>query len=223
MAWGDGYWEKVCNDPANKSLFPDMARGLSFYAYYSDPKHNTEAFGWHQIGRCLSWAGQLYSFVGKTGAAAYDELKDDGKGNITHDTTSAAYYQTLKPKLAAGAAIMLSTRLTGGHIILLVGVDDDGITVNDPYGTKLGGPASTNAGYILNGHAAKTADITDNGKNIAVRFKHNPKLLGIAGDETARKTPQLDWGERNFFTFDEVDTYDIGKWNSVLDKAPAAG
>jgi hypothetical protein len=43
------------------------------------------------------------------------------------------YHDEVMPHLLGGAAVMLSTRLTGGHIVALVDVVSEGLVINDPY------------------------------------------------------------------------------------------
>jgi len=215
IAWGNAYWAEVC--PAHPELFPKMDTNVTFYQWYSDPGRT--GYGWHQIGQCLNWVGKLYSFVGAGGG--YDEKKADSAGVDGVDPTTQKYYlETLKPKLDGGAAIMISTAMSGGHIVSLIGIEPDGIRINDPYGVKIGGPAGDSSGYVRNAETSpqsKAQHFVTYADNIPRRFSHHPALLEIANDTTRRAQPQPNWGENNFYSYDEVRFWDMGKWNSVLE------
>ena len=128
------------------------------------------------------------------------------------------YFEKIVPALKEGAEVMLSNKLTsGGHIAFLVSVRDEGIVINDPYGIMV-----KDHKYIRNAEQvteAKKATITSNQSIVDTRLKLNSglkakimQLLESGGTFPANS------GEKNFYTWDEVKTYQIGKWCNVAYK-----
>lgn len=199
QALGDEYWEKVSTDK--------QTRGAFWKGFYEQWQGGDK--GWHQIPNCLLFIGRQYvDFVGGGKRASKE----------TEATTSPEYFQTkLKPELAAGGAVMLSTDLSGqGHIVLLVGVEEDGVRINDPYGMNAGSQSKYVRNNIKPEHPKYFEDFA---AQIATRLKFNPDLQSIVADEGHRAERVLaNWGENNFFTWNEVTALNIGKWNTVLMK-----
>jgi len=113
----------------------------------------------------------------------------------------------LKAELAKGTALRSSTKLThGGHIVAIIGYKDDGLVINDPYGARFAN------GYVKNGDSASNAKTNFNESLAATRFKHNSAMVASIKDAISRgaKLPS-NVGEKNFYTWAEVDTYDIGR------------
>src|SRR3954454_22128449 len=99
---------------------------------------------------------------------------------------------------------------------MLAGVEQDGIRINAPYGMRL------DAGYVKNASddtASSTSLIKNERETVSRRLKHAPEQLAISADEEKLKEPVPNWGENNFYTWDEVLKWSIGKWNSILEKA----
>lgn len=192
---GDDYWKKVSEDKKNQ---PPFWKG--FYAQFKGG-----AYGWHQLALCLNYIGAQYTgFIG--GVTHYEKA----------DATTEKYYKdSLKPELEKGSAIMLSTLLTGGHIVLLAGVENDGIRINDPYGMNMG----VKSKYIANGSKPYVSYFEQYKDDIAERVKHNSALQVIVADKDKReKEIQNNWGENNFYPWQKVAALSIGKWNNVLQK-----
>ncbi len=160
------------------------------------------------------WAVALASVAREFSSLVGDTRFDlDGKNK---DLLSKDYIQkTLKPAQEKGAAIMLSTLLTGGHIVLLAQVLDDGILINDPYGMLV----NKRGDYVRNGSATKPATkrFTKDAAKIEHRLSHNQDLWTKLQDkEKLEASLPQNLGERNFYDWDEVKAYSIGKWNNVL-------
>jgi cytochrome c-type biogenesis protein CcmH/NrfF len=128
------------------------------------------------------------------------------------------YFEKIVPALKEGAEVMVSNKLTsGGHIAFLVSVRDEGIVINDPYGIMV-----KDHKYIRNAEQiteAKKTTITSNQSIVDTRLKLNSgmktkimQLLQTGGTFPANS------GEKNFYTWDEVKTYQIGKWCNVAYK-----
>jgi hypothetical protein len=124
------------------------------------------------------------------------------------------YEEEVEPYLNSGS-VMLSTKLTGGHIVLLVDVVNGGIVINDPYGVRV------DAGYIKNGDSVsrRKGRIEAATDELNVRFTHNEagkeRLMGSLSDTTL---PQ-DIGEFNYYTWAQVNKWAMGKWVSCLTNA----
>jgi hypothetical protein len=99
----------------------------------------------------------------------------------------------------------------------LKSIEDDGLIVHDPYGIRMP------AGYVANGVNVNTrkARITANNTVFERRTKHNTTLRDTINQVISEGTTTNfggNLGESNFFSWAEVDQYDIGKWINVLSK-----
>ena len=128
------------------------------------------------------------------------------------------YFEKIVPALKEGAEVMVSNKLTsGGHIAFLVSVRDEGIVINDPYGIMV-----KDHKYIRNAEQiteTKKTTITSNQSIVDTRLKLNSgmktkimQLLQSGGNFPSNS------GEKNFYTWEEVKTYQIGKWCNVAYK-----
>jgi hypothetical protein len=128
------------------------------------------------------------------------------------------YFEKIVPALKEGAEVMVSNKLTsGGHIAFLVSVRDEGIVINDPYGIMV-----KDHKYIRNAEQItedKKTTITTNQSIVDTRLKLNSgmktKIMQLL--QSGGKFPSNS-GEKNFYTWDEVKTYQIGKWCNVAYK-----
>ncbi len=146
-------------------------------------------------------------------------LRVDNASKYTNITTKEAYMNQIVPELQKGAEVMVSNHLTsGGHIVFLVAVRDDGIVINDPYGMMV-----TNHGYCRNAEqisSGKKAWFTTYKTIIDTRLKLNSSLKSAILTQVENNgTFPNNTGEKNFYTWDEVATYKIGKWCNVALKA----
>jgi uncharacterized protein YgiM (DUF1202 family) len=185
--------------------------------------HVQNKIPWNQIASALNRVAlEFTAFIAKV---EHNE-PNDGKGNTLDKLTSEEYYRkTLGPVTEnQKAAAMLSTSMTGGHIVMFAQALNDGILINDPYGALLKEAGGSN--YVTNGLDRTTAAArikTAGDGVIKDRLKHNPAALQhvltvIAPDnKTATKVSQS-VGELNFYTWAEVKKFSIGKWNNLLYK-----
>jgi hypothetical protein len=91
----------------------------------------------------------------------------------------------------------VSTNMTGsGHIVVMVDRLSGGIVINDPNGANTGEASS----YVKNGQAQTQDQLVPDH-----RFRFRPDLA-----EVPVGTVRNDWGERLFFTWEEVDAMDVG-------------
>lgn len=91
--------------------------------------------------------------------------------------------------------VAASTKLTGGHVVEVLEVMEEGIRINDPYGAR------RSRGYLKNGESGTAPPIH--------RFKLNPELSAEVKDNKVQ-TKREDWGKDNFYTWTEVEKYQIG-------------
>ncbi|MBE9571710.1 MAG: DUF4157 domain-containing protein, partial [Proteobacteria bacterium] len=167
---------------------------------------------WHQQSLPLNYVAMEFSgIVGKA------EHAEAGPKISLESILSPEYFKsTLHPALKKGAAVMLSTKLTGGHIVLLVDVLDNGVLINDPYGMLL----AKKGNYIKNGSSTKSSrlrQIKKHNEIVKLRLKYNRGLLDkLQEPESLGKTFPNNMGERNFYSWAEVKKYQIGKWNNIL-------
>lgn len=242
---GDGYWET-----ASQSGQPPFWPG--FYQFWKNFRRGDgKPVGWNEISGCLNFTARQYDFVA---GVTFHEAQKDRQGMV-HD--AASYMRsTLKPALANGSTVMVSTRLTGGHIVMLVGVEEDGVRINDPYGMRLEPEVQHlgSTGYVRNGTAPldsvmsqadnrehTNAEVLKAHRDIAIRrARFNPSLQAVIGaavthdprvrderpgnsdvatDSGHASRPINNWGENNFYTWDEVEKYQICSWDSIIDKS----
>ncbi len=94
---------------------------------------------------------------------------------------------------------VVGTNMTGsGHTVVVKGVFGGGVLVQDPYGAYCEGA------HLKNGETGSPPP--------PHRWEFNPKLQAVDPTVEARE----DWGEDNFFTWDEVTALGIGKWVAGL-------
>lgn len=230
-ARGDHYWEQA-SQSGHAPFFP------GFYQHYKNYRgSDDQPIGWNEVAACLLFTAQQYDFV--AGGAEHDEA----------GANPGYMIGTLKPALARGSTVMLGTRLTGGHIVMLVGVEDHGVRINDPYGMRLEPEIQHlgTTGYIRNGtslaertvspadqRTRSNAELLATYRDISLRrASFNAPLKSLVGSALssgdsedaptpsgpgATARPVDNWGENNFYTWDEVAEYQIGRWNNVLDK-----
>jgi hypothetical protein len=134
--------------------------------------------------------------------------------------TQQKYKDKVAPAVEKGAVVLLSTNLTSKcHIAKLNSILDDGLLVDDPYGCLVDGKDA----YLENGMDL-TQDRVDRIKNSAAvldqRLKSNSNLRKKLSDlaEAGQGKVPGDAGKLNFFTWDEVKTYDIGKYVNITYK-----
>jgi hypothetical protein len=188
---GDAFWAKEEHQP--------------YKGWYASAKNN--AMGWHQQSWCRRFVANMYTDI-----VDKDETKHFGEKNSK--ITPATFKEKFGPALEAGGTVELGTKLTSsGHIIMLVGVKDDGILVHDPYGLNCGGAGL----YIRNqqgegkGDNKKRAEFfTKYEDKIKSRLRYNSELLGIAADKDKRTGSVPNWGENNFYTWAEAEALSIG-------------
>jgi Putative peptidoglycan binding domain len=211
----DGDKDKVMATAIN------ILKGLGKKAGASDPLEEVlrqicAAKGWSitSIPNMAQLASLFKDIAGKIqtfGTGAKGALPAFKQGDY-----KTSFETVLKPELEKGAEIIFSTALSGsGHIIFLLAVRSDGILVHDPYGAHVG------EGYVRNGDPiSKGASFKVNPKDTASRFKYNPALkTEIDALIAANKGvfPQK-MGTKNFYSWAEVDKYDIGRWGSIASK-----
>ena len=161
-----------------------------------------------------------WSWVLDKTAELFTDLVDhvDNANKYWEILTKEKYFSEIVPALQEGAEVMLSNKLTsGGHIAFLVSVRDEGIVINDPYGMMV-----TNHQYVRNAEQVsntKKGWFTTYKTIIDTRLKLNAglktRLLELV--ESGGNFPN-NTGEKNFYTWDEVATYKIGKWCNVAFK-----
>ncbi|CAG0933335.1 Peptidoglycan L-alanyl-D-glutamate endopeptidase CwlK [Thermoflexales bacterium] len=185
--------------------------------------HVQNKIPWNQIASAINRVGlEFTTFIAK---AEHNE-PDDGKGNTQEKLTSEEYYRkTLGPITEKEkATAMLSTSMTGGHIVLFAQALSDGILINDPYGALLKEAGASN--YIANGLDKNTAATRIKGAGEQVikdRLKYNKAALNnlmsvIAPDNKAATKVSQNIGELNFYTWNEIKKFTICKWNNILYK-----
>lgn len=181
-----GYWDTKLNEttlPFQKNWIAGVPEGDKY----------------HQAGVCQAHVMPWFSAVKSAVNLSPSEEKKA--------TNQAFFLETIRPRLAT-TVFLLSTKLTKGHFVALVDVLDDGIIINDPAGAH--GPGA-GTDYLYNGEAlgaTRAADATWR-KTLAVRFREQPERLAQLEDPTALRG---DWGERNYFTWAEVEYWNIGKF-----------
>jgi hypothetical protein len=169
------------------------------------------SYGPHQYRSCMQHVAELFTDVVGSSKSLDGGLGSDD--SLSKDPQSF-YEEEVEPYLNSGS-VMLSTKLTGGHIVLLVDVVNGGIVINDPYGVRV------DAGYIKNGDSVsrRKGRIEGATDELNVRFTHNEagkeRLMGSLSETTL---PQ-DIGEFNYYTWAQVNKWAMGKWVSCLTNA----
>jgi hypothetical protein len=139
---------------------------------------------------------------------------------ITGVTTKDGYQTKIAPAVDKGAAVMLSTQLTSkGHIVKLNSIRDDGLVIDDPNGVLV----ESQGAYLQNGGDVTPAVVTrikDNASILDDRLKLHSKLRqelsGLA--EAGKGKIPANAGKLNFYSWDDVKKYSIGKWVNLTHK-----
>ncbi len=169
----------------------------------------------HQYAYCLGEMGRLI-------ICDLEASVGEVKTSNPLDNIKDFYIQDLGCKLEVGEEIILSTNLTGGHIVYLESVTEEGVIIEDPYGLNIGKKSV----YLRNGYDSKhyrmksaLADLSNS--KIDERLKYNPSvkkhLKKIKKDEVGIFSQKL--GEKNFYKWAEVKEFNIGKWYLVLGRS----
>ena len=188
-----GYW----NTKASETKTP-------FYGgWYGDVPTNEAGY------KCFHQAGASFAHV----LTLYEDLVVDARsqspGNDGHAGDLKGWYlETMRPLLDDGETATISTKLSGGHFVVLVAVDDDGIRIHDPYGAKLFGSRGTSKGYLKNNNDAESV-LMDHADTARRRFRANTGLLQHV-DQSFDVKEVIDWGENVFYDWSEVDKFTIG-------------
>ncbi len=129
-------------------------------------------------------------------------------------------------KLSEGS-VLLSTELINDHFVYVLQTVNEGIIINDPLGIKLFEFGyNTKKSYLINGMVINMKiqrNIEVNIKKLEHRLKYNPCLLKHLKkyanfentDQLPRNLPEY-MGERNFFNWEEVYQFQIGKWANIF-------
>jgi len=222
--WGNAEWETCADENADHFW-------NGWHAYWLE-----QGKPWNQVQEALAWvAMEFEEFVGETSGASYGGSSGTtpfDNSRTEEELYSADYYlNELAPLMKQGSAIMLGTRLTPGHVVALKGIRTDGILANDPNGINIGSQGR----YVLNGELiTKHVPLAMGDRHSVVksRLTYNQDILGelmmhMADIETTRlwegdkAVKDIDTacshelGEDNFYTWDEVKRFSIGKWNMV--------
>ena len=234
--WRDDDWQRCARD--NPDFF--------FAGWYEQAVAMDE--GWHQILESMTWVmHELSAVVGDTKMNTHGGALVTDEADYSHDlktlTSSEYYLDTLVPVLEGGGTVSLGTALTSGHIVMLVGVEEDGIVVNDPYGMHRGMKGS----YLNNGDAVYSGEkgdsltrledtMVNHRGTVNARLRQNKdlhfsllslyaqaqaaRISGGAEDIAALElTLPGNLGEQVFFSWADVSTFSIGKWNIIAGQA----
>jgi hypothetical protein len=134
-----------------------------------------------------------------------------------------------KKELSQGS-VLLNTELnefTNNQIVYLQQVLNEGIIINDPYGIRLYNfDLKKKIPYIINNSIEKVSNRIEIKKNVKYfehRLKFNPCMLKrlknyVSEGKTEENNHILteNWGERNFFDWDEICEFKIGTWANIF-------
>ncbi|MGE4028661.1 MAG: hypothetical protein AB7I08_00370 [Thermoleophilia bacterium] len=179
-------------DPTN---WADWAEGKYGGNYYKDPN-------------AQQYVASLYSGVGGSAEDTH-----------AHIYTQAAWAPVITA-LAEGAVATAQGAFTSdGHVVDIVQADDAGVVINDPFGLWL----RAGSGYgISNGTRAKkltSAMKTEFDRRAQVNGTLTATYEAHIADTSSDEVYGA-WGERNFYTWADVEDVQLGKWVSIL--RPAA-
>jgi hypothetical protein len=138
---------------------------------------------------------------------------------VMNVASKEGFQDKVVPAVEKGAVVMLSTKLTSsGHIVKLNEVLADGILLDDPYGCLV----EKQGGYLRNGANVTQKEISrinDNAAVLDARLKSNSDMRKTFTDLAAKKgSIPGNAGKNNFYSWDEVKTYSIGKWVNITYK-----
>lgn len=202
--WASGKKWREVSDAGTKPFYKGWYQEMEANPDFTQVREKK----FHQIVYCMQYVAKELSRwipVGETVAG----------GGTGPDTFAA-----LKKVIDEGGSVQLGTKLTGGHVVLLVDVLGDGIVINDPYGLAL---KAGSKNYILNGASRETAEaklaaVDPDRALLATRTRLRSDLARALAEGATDPLPPNP-GEHVFFTFEEAASWQIGKWNSQMTKA----
>jgi len=166
-----------------------------------------------------------YSIYGPAGLKVVAELFTDLVKKIeTYGalSTKEQFEQYVVPALKAGAEVIFGANHTSaGHICSLVGVREDGIIVNDPFGAWmskgvfLGNKGSNNV--YVGGYANIKAQITIYKPIIERRLKINGSVQAALNIMSTGAQLPANMGEKNFYSWDDVTKVGM-RWVQIVHK-----
>jgi hypothetical protein len=162
--------------------------------FYKDTTKQSQfrAGKYHQMGVCQAHVLPMFGGIASDNqswqftAPQYGSLREYLEAHI-------------RPQIETGTLFSMSTKLTGGHFVTFVNVLDDGVVLHDPYGAR------APSGHVLNGSKPGNRSEVEVDA-LERRFRFNPELLETLRDNS----PMSNWGERNFFDWEEVERYQTG-------------
>jgi len=179
-------------------------------AYFWNPKTWAEWAKNHYDGRyykdpnAQQYVASLYSAT-------------SGKAAETYNALTREQWAPVIKALADGAVATAEGAFTeDGHVVNIVDADDSGVTINDPYGVWLKG-----YGYqIMNGEPTVPKLGATDRQTLERRATTNPELIQVYERFHSTSPPQdagfAAWGQRNFYSWDDVAKVKLGTWVSVL-------
>ncbi len=149
-------------------------------------------------------------------ASLYSATSGEAAETYANAYTRDAWAPVISALAGNAVATAEGAFTSSGHVVNIVNADDSGVTINDPYGLWLKG-----SGYqITNG--AKTVPKLGEADRVTLerRATTNPELIQVY-DRFHSTSPPADagfaaWGQRNFYSWDDVAKVKLGKWISVL-------
>ncbi len=163
--------------------------------YYKDPN-------------AQQYVASLYSGVGGSAAETYANLY-----------TQDAWEPVITALAEGGVATAQGAFTSSGHVVDIIQADDAGVVINDPFGLWM----RAGSGY---GIPNRTRATTLTGAR-KTEFDRRAQVNGVLTAtyeahiaDTASTETYAAWGERNFYSWADVEDVQLGKWVSIM--RPAA-
>jgi hypothetical protein len=162
----------------------------------------------HQWGYCLTEMGKLIVSDLETVYVRRPPMKQ------SEDNIKQHFIEEVKPKVDSGAGIIASTYLTGGHIVYLQDVHNDGIVIQDPYGLNMGEKSDYLKNSAQIGETEKQRLDQELDGVIKERLKFRSELLKELEQIHEKGSGNIpgNVGEYNFYNWSEVKSLEIGRW-----------
>lgn len=141
------------------------------------------------------------------------------KGSETlYPTDKKIFLEKIGPALQKGDEVIFSGNFTGsGHICSLLGVREDGIVINDPFGCCI---FKGNGGYMKNGkdNAAVKSLIKSHAAVVKRRLSLNGRFDELQKASEQGKNAPADIGRENFYTWEDIFNISF-RWLQITHKA----